>query len=140
MVHSCCVSQKTSGAYRVIEMAEGIKDFKSFCGYYLTQTTSLQWSHIKSMKVEKAIPDSLFVKYSFSCQDFTRIIVNTRPADANCIESFETAGTREVSTTANVVSDVNRNSDSATVTPNLKKLENESTVSAAKKERYVLDG
>ena len=59
--------------------------------------------------------------------------MNTRPGDANCTESFETSGTREVSTTADEVSDVNRSRDSAIVTPNLKKLENESTVSAAKK-------
>jgi len=50
-------SAKRQGAYQVIEMAEEMKDYKSLCSYYLTQTTYLQWSHIKCMKVEKAIPD-----------------------------------------------------------------------------------
>jgi len=71
------------------------------------------------------------VKYSYSCQEFTKVIVNTRPADASSIEPFEIAGKRVSDT------DMNHNSDSVILMANVRKLENESTVSAAKKKDLI---
>jgi len=57
--------------------------------------------------------------------------VNTRPADASSIEPFEIAGKRVSDT------DMNHNSDSVILMANVRKLENESTVSAAKKKDLI---
>ena len=57
--------------------------------------------------------------------------MNTRLADASSIEPFEIAGKRVSDT------DMNHNSDSVILMANVRKLENESTVSAAKKKDLI---
>jgi len=67
-------AKKSGEKYKVIEMEGQMKNFKGLADVYLKGSQrGIRWSDIKCLKVEKASPNSLFVKDSFGCNDYKEI-------------------------------------------------------------------
>jgi hypothetical protein len=120
-------AKRNGEAYKVVEMDGNMKDFKLLCDRYIKQSPkSLHWSQIKCLKVEKVHPDSLFVKYSLSCPEFTEVEVRM-PSVADSDNDRDNGMTeRNVSHELCLPGE----NDCSTL---LKELPSETTVTAAKK-------
>jgi hypothetical protein len=67
-------AKKKGNPYTIIEMDCKMKDFGGCCDYYMKgNRASIRWTDLKCLKVNKAHPASVFVKYSLAANDFKEI-------------------------------------------------------------------
>lgn len=129
-------AKKTGQPYKVIEMADQMQNFIPLVQHYLSGSqASLRWTDIKCLKVMKDHPRTLFVKYSFSSQDFKEIhFVSDRVPrcrnNAGCVEEVSDEG---CSDNDDQVVDCSEPRLHSTLGINLPLLQAESTVTTAKK-------
>ena len=117
-------AKKSGEKYKVVEMEGQMKDFRGLSDVYLKGSQrNIRWTDIKCLKVEKANPDSLFVKASFGCDDYKEI---------------QFAGKQQVSDDesdqdSSAETEATRNQRDQTKKNNLPELDSESLVTVAKK-------
>ena len=130
-------AKKTGQPYKVIEMADQMQNFTPLVEHYLSGSrASLRWTDIKCLKIMKDHPHSLFVKYSFSNQDFKEIqFVSDRVPrcrnDAGSVDAVSDEGCSDIDD--RVVDYSGEPNLHSTMGVNLPLLHAESTVTTAKK-------